>query len=41
MKTYKTEDGHIKADCLKCEGSEHIDYLEEHGKCQLCLLEEN
>lgn len=39
MRTYKTEDGHIKANCPICEGSEHIDYLQEYKKCQLCELE--
>jgi len=36
MKTYETEDGHIKADCPICEGEEHIDFLMEHGHCGSC-----
>lgn len=39
MQTYLTEDGHIKADCPICEASEHVDILEEYGKCELCLIE--
>jgi len=39
-KVYITEDGHSKADCPICEASEHIDMLEECGKCELCLLGE-
>jgi hypothetical protein len=38
-KTYITEDGHTNADCPICEGSEHIDELEEFNKCQLCQME--
>jgi hypothetical protein len=37
--TYQTEDGHTKADCPKCEASEHIDYLNEHGECDICRHE--
>jgi uncharacterized paraquat-inducible protein A len=40
MRTYITEDGHTNADCPKCEGSEHIDILEEDGQCLLCSVEE-
>ena len=39
-KTYQTEDGHTKADCPICEASEHIAILEEHGKCEICQIEE-
>ena len=39
-KTYQTEDGHTKADCPICEASEHIQILEEHGKCEICQMEE-
>ena len=39
-KTYQTEDGHTKADCPECEASEHIAILEEHGKCEICQIEE-
>ena len=38
-KTYQTEDGHTKADCPKCEASEHIAYLEEYGECDICRHE--
>ena len=37
--TYQTEDGHTKADCPKCEASEHIAYLKEHGECDICRHE--
>ena len=39
MKTYQTEDGHTKTDCPICEGSEHVDLIEEEGRCELCILE--
>ena len=38
-KTYQTEDGHTKADCPICEASEHIQILEEKGKCEICQIE--
>ena len=38
-KVYTTEDGHRKADCPKCEASEHIDFLEKHEECELCYLD--
>lgn len=36
--TYRTEDGHLKADCQQCEGSEHLQILLDNGHCQACEL---
>lgn len=36
----RTEDGHTKAPCPRCEALEHIQILDEHGRCQLCWLED-
>ena len=41
LKTYQTEDGHKKTDCPICEASEHIAYIIENGKCNICIREEN
>lgn len=34
-----SEDRHEKINCPICEASEHIAYIIEHGKCDICIHE--